>query len=411
MSGPSTTRFAYDGPVLREGPGAVDGLAAEVAAAGAERALLVTGETVGATPAVMEPVRTGLGDAHAGTFAGTTPEKRFSTAARAARRARETEAGALVAVGGGSTVDVARAAAVLAGRLRGGGDLEAVLADAGREFAATGTLAVDAPPLPVVAVPTTLAGADCSQVAGLNADPAGGLVDEPVAGGLSDPRLTPAASVWDPDLLATTPDAVLAGSAMNGLDKGIETVYAAAATPVTDATAVHGLSTFQDALLAYGDGDRSAATYRELARGCLLVQYGVSRADAGTLSVLHAFGHAITAAGTVQQGAAHAVIAPAALAYILEQVEDRAALLARALAPETVDEDPDLDPVAGVVEAVREVVVALDLPTRLRDVDGPTRSELEAVAEATLADSFMRNAPPALEPSVSDLQAILERAW
>lgn len=407
MSGPPTTRFAYDGPTLREGPGAVDGLAAEVAATGADRALVVTGETVGATPAVMEPVRTGLGAAHAGTVAETTPEKRLSTAATVARRARGADAEVLVAVGGGSTVDVARAAAVLAGRLRGDGDTGAVLADAGREFAATGTLAVDTPPLPVVAVPTTLAGADCSQVAGLNADPAGGLVDEPVAGGLSDPQLTPAASVWDPDLLATTPDTVLAGSAMNGLDKGIETVYAAAATPVTDATAVHGLSTFREALLAYGDGDRSAATYRDLARGCLLVQYGVSRPDAGTLSVLHAFGHAITAAGTVQQGAAHAVIAPAALAYILEHVEDRAVLLARALAPETVEQAP----VAGVVEAVREVVDALDLPTRLRDVDGPARSELEAVAEATLSDSFMRNAPPGLDPSVSDLEAILERAW
>jgi alcohol dehydrogenase class IV len=393
-------RFEYRPPTLRAGSDATAALGEELGAAGAERALVVTGSSVGANNAVMDPVRTGLGDRLAGVFDGTSSEKRLSTAFDALDALEEHDADALVGVGGGSSLDLATVTAVLAAR-EGGRE------GAAAEFADSGT--VVAPPdadLPVLAaVPTTLAGADVSQVAGVNAAPEGGLVEERVGGGVSDPRLMPDVVVHDPDLVATTPPPVLAGSAMNGFDKGLETLYAAAATPVTDATAARGVELFAEGLRTWGETGPTTAALEPIVEALALVQYGVSRPDAGTLGLVHAFGHGLTAGYDVQQGAAHAVVAPHALAYLFEQVDGRRALLADALGVADAD-----DHAAAVVEAVADLRDALGLPSRLRDVRGPDPDEFEAVAEYTLDDSFMDNMPEEFEPTVEGLVGVLEEA-
>jgi len=402
-------RFAYDAPAIRCGRHAVEGLADELAAGGLGRALVVCGRTVGSTPAVIDPVRAGLGDRLAGVFAETTPEKRLATAADALDALDEHGADVLVALGGGSSLDVAKVTSALAARVAAGDapSREAVLVEAGRELRETGTIAVpDGGLVPVVAVPTTLAGADISQGAGVTAAPDGGLVDEPAGGGVSDPGLMPAAVVVDSALLGTTPEGVLAASAMNGFDKGIETLYARTATPVTDATALRGLALFREGLLAFGAGGRDPRVFDALARGAVLVQYGVSRPEGTTLSLIHAFGHGLTRGYEVQQGAAHAVIAPHALEFLFERVDGRRALLAGALGAGDAD-----DPAAAVVERVREVRDALGLPSRLRDVDGPERGEFPEVAEVVLADPFVANAPEGLDATAEDIEGVLGSAW
>ncbi|WP_323676921.1 iron-containing alcohol dehydrogenase family protein [Halorubellus sp. PRR65] len=392
-------RFEYDPGILRYGRGCVNALEDELAEHGIERALVVCGETVGSTPAVVDPVTDGLGDRFAGVFAGTTPQKRLATAFDALDAMREHDADALVALGGGSSLDVAKVAAVLAAT-----DRDAV----GERFQGRGTITIPDTDLPpVVAVPTTLAGADLSIVAGITAHPENGLVDDPASGGVGDPRLMPAAIAYDPELFATTPKRILAGSAMNGFNKGLETLYSRHATPVTDATAARGLGLLADGLVELGRGDVDADTLAPVVEGIVLVQYGISRPDAGTLSVIHAFGHGLTHASDVQQGEAHAVVTPHVLEYLFEHVDGRRDRLADALG---VDDD-DTDPAGGIVDAVTDVVDALDLPTRLRDIDGPGPGAFEAIARYTLDDPFMANAPTGLDPTRDELERVLEAAY
>ncbi|APX95505.1 iron-containing alcohol dehydrogenase family protein [Natronorubrum daqingense] len=397
-----TTRFEYEPSTIRLGPNCVDDLEDELAANGFERALVVCGSTVGRTPDVIGPVTDGIGDRLVGVFDETTPKKRLATAANALERLEAERADVLVSLGGGSSLDVAKAASVLAASDRP----TAEIAD---EFARTETITVpDEGLVPIVAVPTTLAGADLSMSAGVTAGPESGLVDTVVEGGISHPGLMPAAAVYDPTMLETTPETILAGSAMNGFDKGIETLYSAAGSPVTDATARHGLEKLADGLRAFGDGARDIDTYQTLLEGIVLVQYGISRADGSTLSIVHAFGHGLTRTYSVQQGAAHAVVVPHVLEYLFEQddVDARAGMLADALGVENA-----ADHGSAVVEAVTEIRDALGLPACLRNVDGPEPDEFEAVATHILSDRLMANTPPGLEPTVDDIDGILERAW
>ena len=397
MPDPHAYRFDYESPVIVSGRGSTADLATEVAACDAERALVVTGRTVGSTDAVMDPVREGLGDRLAGVFAETTPEKRLATAVEGLREMEAAGADALVAVGGGSSLDTAKAIATLAATDDSPEEMAA-------EFESGGLLAVKGSPPPIVAVPTTLAGADLSMVAGVTATPENGFVSEETSGACYDRRLMPGAVVFDADLFETTPDAVLAGSAMNGFDKGIETLYSRAATPVTDATAARGIDRMREGLLAWAADEPDAMD--TVLEGYVLVQYGISRPGELTISLVHAFGHGLRHAFGMQQGTAHAVMAPHALEFLFEQVDGRRDLLADALGVADAD-----DPAAAVVDAVAEVRDALDLPARIRDVEGTDREALPEVARDVVADSFMANAPADFEPSAAEIERVLDAAW
>jgi alcohol dehydrogenase len=396
-------RFEYDPGIIRHGRGCVAALGDELAGQDCTRALVVCGQTVGSTPAVMDPIKAGLGDRLVGIFDETTPAKRLDTAISGVERLDELDADALVAVGGGSSLDVAKVMSVVAAS---GANRDEI----GTEFAATGTVtAPDGELPPILAVPTTLAGADLSALAGITASPDGGLVDEPQSGGVSDPRLMPAALFHDPALVETTPRETLTASAMNGFDKGVETLYAANATPITDGTAMRGLNLLWDGLSTLTDEPASWAT-EEILQGIICVQYGIARPEGTTLSLIHAFGHGLKATVEIQQGVAHAIVAPHALEYLFEQVDGRRELLARAFDIETGPLSK-AEIGAAVIEEVEAVRDGLELPTQLRSVEGLERDELDAVAETTMEDGFLDNCPPGFEPTVEGLTGVLEAAW
>jgi len=390
-------RFDYRPGTIRYGSECVTDLGAALDGIGADRAIVVAGETTGTTPEVVDPVREGLGDRLVGVFAETTPDKRIGTAIEAAERLAATDADAVVALGGGSSLDVAKVATAIAAGEASGDEIR-------ETFVETGGVAVpDGDLQPVVAVPTTLAGADLSTIAGITS-----RRDGLVRGGAHDRRLMPATLLYDPELFRTTPHGVLCGSAMNGFDKAVETVYASTATPITDGTAVRALRLLSRGLPALGDGDRDDGTMHDAVVGTILAQYGCSRADGLTLSLIHAFGHGIARGYDVQQGGAHGIVAPHALRYLFERVDGRRDLLAEGLGVDAADADATAE---AVVERVVEVRDALGLPTRLREVEDMVESDLPDVAADVAGDGLLLYCPDGLDPTVEDIEGVLCEAW
>ncbi len=384
MAAQQSSRFAYQPPVIRHG--SVDQLGAELATQGYNRALVITGETVGNRPAVLDPVQEGLGDRLVGVTAETTPEKRLETVFSAAKQATELEADVLVGLGGASSLDLARITAAVAAAEQTPVELRAT-------FERTATLPVPTEPLATAAVPTTLAGGSLSMLGGVSAQQrdAGKVL---VGGGVGAPQLMPALALYDPELFRTTPREILTGSAMNGFNKGVETLYSSHRTPVTDATASRGLSLLTEGLSTLGE-DPDAWDLETMLEGVSLVQYGATRPTGTTFSVMHALGHSLRVHAGVQLGVGHGVVAPTALEWLFEDVNGRRELLADALG---VDTD-ETDPADGVVRAVSTLRDELGLPTQLREVAGVSQSMLEAVAQTAAEDFLLSNDPPT--PSLS----------
>ncbi|WP_435180568.1 iron-containing alcohol dehydrogenase family protein [Halorussus sp. AFM4] len=395
--------YEYRGCDVVYGRGCADRLGEYLADRGLDRALVVCGSNVGANDDLMDPIRDGLGDRLAGVFDGTTPEKQAEAAFEAIDAMAEHDADVLVGVGGGSSLDVARQASVFAADGRSLADLREEARDDG-DVTPPDATAGERPP--VVVIPTTLAGADVSaggslEVLSADESPTG----QPVTASGS---AMPIADFADPALFETTPTGALAGSAMNGVDKGIETPYARDADPVSDATAVHGLRLLRDALPAVvgeesGAEDAADAMDRVVA-GALLVQLDRK------LSVVHAFGHGFSRRYDVQQGAVHAVVVPHVLRYLFAEVDAARGLLAEGFGVDP-DGKSDDEVAEAVVDAVAELRDALGVPTRLRDLPETREADLPAIAEFVVDDHMMERAPTGLDATPEDVEAVLREAW
>jgi alcohol dehydrogenase class IV len=392
----------YRGCEVLYGRGRADDLSAVLGDRGLDDALLVCGANVGANDDLMGPIREGLGDRLAGVFDGTAPEKRVETAYDLLEARAAVGADVLVAAGGGSSLDVARQATMLD---VDGRDLADLRADAADGPDALGSLAPGTDPVvPLVVIPTTFAGADVStggslEVLSADESPTGQPMS--VSGG----RAMPIVDLADPALFETTPKSVLAGSAMNGFDKGIETPYARDATPVGDATAIHGLRLLSDALpRVAGDRPTSENAMDRAVVGALLVQLD------RRISVIHAFGHGFARRYDVQQGDVHAIVAPHVLAFLFDEVDASRRALAAGLGVEADGRDDDAvaEDVVSAVAAVRD---ALPVPGRLRDVPATDEDDFPAIAEYIAEDWCMDRAPAGLDATPEAVEGVLRAAW
>ena len=397
-----TFEYEYQGCEIRFGRGRVGGLGDYLGERGFDDALVVCGSNVGANDDLMDPIREGLGDRLAGVFDGTTPAKRVETAFDLLDRRAEVGADVLVAVGGGSSLDIARQATVLDAD---GRDLAALRSVAESDPDALGPLAQNGTPsVPFVVIPTTFAGADVSTGGSLEVlDADASPTDQPLT--VSGGGAMPIADIADPALFETTPQPALAGSAMNGFNTGIETPYASDSTPVSDAAAVHGLRLLSDALpRVAGDRPASPEAMDRAVVGALLVQLDRK------ISVIHAFGHGFARRYDVQQGTIHAIVAPHVLAYLFDEVDASRRALAAGLGIETAGRDDDAV-AEDVVEAVAAVRDSLPLPARLRDLDPVEEADFPAIAEFIAEDWSMDRAPEALDATPEAIEGALRAAW
>lgn len=388
-----TFEYDYDGSEIVFGRGCIDRIGKKLHAAGFEKAMIVCGSHVGANDALMGPLKEGLGDRLVGVFDGTTPDKTIEDVFGAIEAAEELDPDVVVGVGGGSSLDVARQMGLFRADGQSLSEIRSA-ADAGHLEGPD----PDGDVLPAVVIPTTFAGADLSnggsiEVIAADESPTG----QPIrAKGSNMPRKL----FYDPNLYETTPAGALAGSAMNGFNKGIETIYGRDADPVTDSTSMHGLSLLSE---GFPHLDNPVAMDRAVV-GMILVQFQRKT------SIIHAFGHGFSRRYTLQQGKIHAILAPHVLDYLFSKIDLRRKLLAEAF--DVDHESLAEDEVANaIVESVTHVRDSFDLPTRLREIEPVDKADFPEIAEFIMDDTSMNQAPEDLQPTADEIESVLHEAW
>jgi alcohol dehydrogenase class IV len=205
------------------GPGRAAELPGIVAGLGS-RALVVTGGSPDRVEHLLAPLRAQV---DALTVVRVADEPTVQDARRAAEEGAGIGASVVLAIGGGSPIDLAKAAAVL---LANGGDPMDYLEVVGRG------LPITRDPLPLVAAPTTAGtGAEVTANAVL------GVPAHGVKVSLRHPRMVPRHAVVDPELTLGCPPAVTAASGMDALTQCLEPYLSKRANPVTDGWARTGL--------------------------------------------------------------------------------------------------------------------------------------------------------------------------
>ncbi|MEK7948337.1 iron-containing alcohol dehydrogenase [Pigmentiphaga sp. YJ18] len=367
-------------------PGAVDEAGPELASLGARRPLLLASRRSRTMPQYGRLVDA-LGD-RAAQSVDVPPHSSVDTVERVAHDIAKHEADCLVAFGGGSVIDTAKAAALLAAE---GGEL----ARHATRFTPPDTVQVPAlrrAKLPILAVPLTASGAEMT--------PSFGIAHGPGKLLFRDERCACRVVLVDPALNAEVPARIVLDSGLNGLAHCLEGLYSRQRSPYATALALEGLARFAAALPAVARRPRDAG-----ARGELLVAAnlgGMVLASAGSC-LHHALCHVLGSRCGVAHGAANAVMLPFVADYNLPAAGAELAMAAAAL---SAGRETRPEAVAG---SLRDLGQAVGAPSRLRDL-GVAAETLPEVARHALGERGLALNPRRVAGE-DELRQLLEAAW
>ena len=362
--------------------GAVKLVASECKRLGIARPLIVTDKGIRAS-GLLDRLRANLApDLGFEVYDETPPNPTEAAVLQALSRYRQAQANGIVAIGGGSSLDLGKAVALLATHP---GPLAQYAAVEG------GAPKITAAVAPLIAIPTT---------AGTGSEVGRGSVIVLNHGrklGFLSPHLLPKVALCDPELTFGLPPMLTAATGMDAVAHCIETFLAPAVNPPAEAIAIDGLTRAAAHIeRATRDGqDRDARWNMMMAamEGALAFQKG--------LGAVHALSHPLGALHDLKlhHGTLNAVLLPAVLRFNRPAVGDKMARLAGAMG---------LSPDADVADAVAKLNARLGLPSGLKAMGVP-REALPGIAQLAPKDHCHATNPrPA---TVADYQRLLEESF
>lgn len=376
-------RFTFQlNPRVHYGEGAAAKAGPELAGLGAHKALVVTDPGVleaGVCRPVLESM-TAAGVEHA-VFSGvaTNPTDEQVMAAVAAYREAATDA--LVGLGGGSSLDVAKSAAAV---LAGGGHI--------RDYE-DGRRTAEPPPPPLMFVPTT---------SGTGSEVVGGTIitDTSRQFKMHIVAVPGHVALCDPLLTLTLPPAVTAATGLDALSHAIGAYVSVESQPLADAYALYAIELVSRWLMrAVEDGqDREARSWMMVAA----LTAGISMKGGG--SGEHAFAHGINVLHRVHHGVGCAVFLAEVMEYNLARCPERYARIARAMGVEGSFDGPEELGRAGI-EAVRRLIRQAGIPT-LKEL-GVGQGDLPRLVDYVMQDEFHLGLNP-VPITAADAERILE---
>lgn len=357
---------------------------------GARRVAVVASGTLSRSTPVIDELEAVLGPRSASRFDTVAAHAPRSSVFAVVDFIRSTGADLVVTVGGGSPLDTVKTALVaLAEGLTEPDQLEAFAITTGPDGERI-TPPVGSPPLRQIAAPTTLTGADFSDLAG--------CVDEATQRKqlFSGAEIGPAAIILDPAITVHTPMDLWLSSGIRALDHAVETLCSSAPEPLADAGALHAIRLLSRGLPATKADPDDLDARLECQQAVGLACAGLNRVPYGAS---HGLGHQLGAVFGMSHGHTSCVMMPHVMAHNLPGTGEAQQWIAEAMGR------PDVP--ASV--AVADLIAQLELPTRLRDAGG-THDGLATIAEGSIAHPWITgNAVPFT--STDELLGLLERAY
>jgi alcohol dehydrogenase len=344
------------------GEGSVDKVADEVCALGGKKILLVLDQAlkqVGVTQRVVTPLEA-QGISYV-IYDKVTSEPEPTLADQGATKAREERCDLVVGVGGGSTLDVAKAAAMLA-------------TNGGRAEDYIGLEKVPMPGLPTVMIPTTAGtGSEVTFTAVFT------MREKKAKGGINSRFLYPDLALLDPELTVSLPPHPTATTGMDALTHAIEAFASLQSNPMSDLVARGAISLVAANLKrAVGKGNDMHAR-REMLLGSLMG--GLALASAG-VGACHALAYPLGAFFDIPHGLANAVLLPYVMDYNLNGAEAKYADVASLMGADASGHSQRSSAEASV-QVTRELSKHIGIPQRLGELD-ISETAIEGMADMAM---------------------------
>jgi maleylacetate reductase len=358
-------------------PGALARLGETVKRFGWQRLMLCTNHSMQAGGHV-DAIKSSLGECLVTVFGHVQPHVQDIQVDEAIALAVEKEVDAVIGMGGGSPIGMAKAVAY---------GLSAALPD-------------KASP-PIIAIPTTYAGSEMTAVYGITHT----RDNPPRKVTVSDPKIAPKLVVYDPKLTLDLPPEMTASTGINALAHCVEALYSIKRNPVSTAVAIRGVQHIHKALLrCYQDGHNLEAR-TEMLIGAYLA--GLSLASV-TMGLHHGLCHVLGGTANVPHGIANSIILPHAILFNVDATVSQLLPAAEAMGISLNGISPK-EAVEALAQKIFELVGQMNLPQHLRDA-GVRESDIPKLAQLAFQNRTVQNNPkPITEPA--EIEALLRTVW
>lgn len=381
---------------LLAGEQALEQLASELASLGARRPLLLTDKGVNATGlATLLANVLAEGELPVAAIWDEIPaDSSTAVVERIAKRYRELDCDSLVALGGGSVIDTAKAVNILTSM--GGDHL--------LDYSGAGCLTRPLKPLAVV--PSTAGtGSEVTLVAVIKDEASGRKVP------FTSPFLLPQLAVLDPRLTQGLPLNITAATAMDAMTHAIEAFIGTAKNPVSDALALMAVEKIACALPQIIHDPQNKQLRLQLAEGSTLAGMAFSNSMVG---LVHALGHSLGARCHLPHGLCMNLFLPTVLDYNRPEVDNE---LARLLLPlvgaerfAATSAHQRAEATITAIRTLRDTLwQAVKLPRTMSEAGVSDRSLLTEIRDLAVNDGallFNRK-----DADREQLLTLLERAW
>ena len=307
-------------------------------------------------------------------FDGVLPDPTLKLIQEGTQFVREHSSQALVAMGGGSSIDSAKVIACLVTNRT---DPQSLV----------GMFKVKEPPLPLFAIPTTSGTGSEATIGAVVSD-----THSHEKSIIIDHKMMPLAAALDPTLLTGLPPAITAATGMDALTHAIEVAICIAPNPRVEAYAEHAIKLIFDYLpKAYEDGSDVNAR-EKMALAAYYAGLAINEVNVGNV---HAIAHQLGGTYGVPHGLANAMVLPHVLRFSRQAAQAKLAKLARLVdLGDAGDDEAQLS--QKFIDAIEALNQRIGIPAKL---DKIKLEDIDKLSWAAVKEGFGYGVPAVMLPS------------
>ena len=216
---------------------------------------------------------------------------------------------------------------------------------------------------------------------------------------LADFEITPDVAIVDPELAETMPVKLVAHTGMDAMTHAIEAYVSTANCDYTDPLALHAIKMIHETLIKSYNGDMAARDSMHNAQ-CLA---GMAFSNA-LLGIVHSMAHPLGALYDTPHGIANAIILPTVMEYNAEATGDKYKYIAQAMGVEGTESMTQEEYRKAAVDAVKKLAKDVGIPENLKDI--VKKEDIPFLAQSAYDDACRPGNPK--ETSVADITELYE---
>ncbi len=314
-------------------------------------------------------------------YTGIVPNPPIENVLEGVEAYKKSGADCIVAVGGGSSIDTAKAIGIIVANPEFG-DVRSL----------EGVAPTKNPTVPIIALPTTAGTAAEVTINYVITDR-----EKKRKFVCVDPHDIPIVAIVDSELMETMPSALTASTGMDALTHAIEGYTTKGAWEMTDMFHLKAIEIIARSLRSAVKGEKSGM------EGMALGQYvaGMGFSNVG-LGIVHSMAHALGAVYNTAHGVANAILLPTVMEYNADCTGEKYREIARAMGVKGVDQMSQAEYRKAAVDAVKKLSADVGIPQDLKAI--AKEEDIPFLAQSAMDDACRPGNPK--DPSLEDIVAL-----